>query len=219
MFQAAIFDLDGVLSNTIPYHRAAWQRIAEDFNLLLTDEHYAQLRGVTARDTLELILQWAGRFLSPAERTEKLQLKDRYFGQYVEQLNETDRLPGVPEFLDSIPSDVAIGLGSSSRSGEAVLTRLGLRSYFGAVVDANTTTRGKPDPEVFLRAAQLLGVEPARSIVFEDSPKGIVAARAGGFRTVGVGDPTTLREAEVVIPGFRFLDFRQVERLLAVHSD
>jgi beta-phosphoglucomutase len=118
-------------------------------------------------------------------------------------MSPSEILPGVEAFLQQLRSkDIAIALGSASKNAEIILEKVRLRSYFQVLIDGNKVSKSKPDPEVFLKGAEGLGLPPSECIVFEDAEKGLAAAKAGGFFTVGVGDPALLHLADLVIPNF-----------------
>lgn len=218
--QACIFDLDGVIVDTAKFHFLAWRRMANELGFDFTEAQNEQLKGVSRIQSLELILQWGGITLDEAAKLELADKKNDWYRAYIMEMQPGDILEGVEDFLQSVKAlGLKIGLGSASKNAETILQRVGLMDMFEVIIDGNRHTRSKPDPEVFLTAATQLGVEPSRSIVFEDAEKGVDAALAGGFYAVGVGSPEVLAHAHLVIPGFAHLQASGIiSQLLTKHS-
>lgn len=211
--QACLFDLDGVIVDTAKYHFTGWQRLADELGIPFTHEDNEQLKGVSRVGSLEYILHKGGLDL---DNDTKVRLMDRKNGWYlnlVSAMTPDELFPGVVEFIDELRAlGIKVGLGSSSRNAPLILDRCGISDRFDTIVDGNSITFSKPDPEVFLKGAEAFGVDPERCVVFEDAQSGVEAALNGGFRIVGVGDAKALDRAEFVISGF---DGFNVEALIA----
>ena len=190
MIRCCIFDLDGVVVDTARFHFLAWVSLARDLGFVLPARAAEATKGVSRMASLDIVLR-AGELeerFSPEEK-ERLaaEKNDRYLA-FVARMTPADVLPGVREFLSELPRrGVGRALGSSSKNARAILDRCGLTGCFDAVVDGCMVCAAKPDPEVFLRGAGLLGVPPAGCVVFEDAAAGIEAAARAGMRSVGVG--------------------------------
>jgi len=201
--QACLFDLDGVIVDTAKYHFTGWQRLAEELGVPFDHADNEQLKGVSRVGSLEYILSKGGLVL---DNDTKVRLMDRKNQQYLElvaSMTPEELFPGVLAFIDELRSQgIKVGLGSSSRNAPLILERCNITDRFDVIVDGNSISFSKPDPEVFLKGARALGVEPAQCVVFEDAVSGIQAAHNGGFRVIGVGDGARLKEAECVISGF-----------------
>ncbi|TXB62205.1 beta-phosphoglucomutase [Phaeodactylibacter luteus] len=205
MIQAFIFDLDGVIVDTAKYHFIAWRRMANSLGFDFTEAQNEQLKGVSRKESLGLILEWGGVAKSEAEQEALATQKNEWYREYILQMDESEILEGVVPFLDAAEAaGLKLGLGSSSKNATAILQQIGLASRFGTIIDGNKHTRSKPDPEVFQLGASALGVAPSECVVFEDAEKGVDAAIAGGFTAVGVGGEN-LSHAHMVIPGFQSL--------------
>jgi beta-phosphoglucomutase len=201
---ACLFDMDGVIVDTAKHHFLAWQRLADSLSIDFNEHHNEQLKGVSRVDSLEKILQWGGLVLDNQRKHELMELKNKWYLEYISGLTPDDILPGVLSFFRELKSvGIAIGLGSSSKNANLVLSCLNIESYFDAVVDGNMIHMSKPHPEVFLRGAQLLHSAPSDTIVFEDAQSGIEAAVAGGFHAVGIGSAAVLKGAHVVWPSMQ----------------
>jgi beta-phosphoglucomutase len=208
MKQGIILDLDGVICDTAEFHFKAWKRLAAEYDLLLTHQHNEQLKGVSRGDSLKLILDWAGRVLSTDQFNRDLERKNGWYLELVDSMSTKDLLPGVREFFErAVRYNIPLALGSASKNARLVLSKVGLVDTFKGIVDASTVTYGKPHPETFLKAAELLNVAPENCIVFEDSLSGVQAAKSANMYTVGVGIPQDLPLADEYVTNLGNYDF------------
>ncbi len=186
--QAVIFDLDGVIVSTDEYHYRAWQRMADEQELRFDRAVNERLRGVSRMESLAIILDHSGVRLAPETMAELASKKNAWYRDSLAQLTPQDVLPGALPLLSELRArGIRQAIGSSSKNARTILDRIGLRDWFDAVADGNGIVRSKPDPEVFLLAARLLGVVPETCVVVEDAEAGLAAARAAGMKAVGVG--------------------------------
>jgi beta-phosphoglucomutase len=200
MTQAIIFDLDGVIIDTAHYHYIAWKRLASEFNINLTPQQNELLKGVSRMRSLEIILELGNIHLEEAERERLAEKKNKWFVEYIESIRPEEIFPGVRELLQSIRQQgIKVALASSSKNAPRVIELLGIAHEFDAVVDGTMVTHSKPDPEIFLLAANKLDVKPANCVVFEDAEAGVEAALAAGMKCVGVGSVEQLGKADKVI--------------------
>lgn len=204
LFDGCIFDLDGVIVDTAKYHFLSWNKLARNLGFEITEEDNEQLKGISRADSLEIVLKLGSYTLPHKEKIKCLKSKNDYYLEYVQKLTSKDALPGVEDLLVELNEEsLKVGLGSASKNARGIIDRLDFTKYFHAVVDGTDVQKSKPDPEVFLKGAQLLDLEPKRIVVFEDAQKGIEAAHTGGFKAVGVGDPKALQEADINIQTFK----------------
>ncbi len=209
--KACIFDLDGVIVDTAVYHYKAWKRLANQLGFDFTEEQNEKLKGVSRTRSLELILQWGGISKSPAEQEELATLKNTWYVDMISHMTPAEILPGAKEFLVTCrAAGLKTALGSASKNSTMILEKVDIVDLFDAVIDGNKVTKAKPDPEVFLKGAEAVGVSPAECVVFEDAIAGVEAAVAGGMKAVGIGSPDVLGEANLVISG---LDKMSLEKL------
>ncbi|MBD1421356.1 beta-phosphoglucomutase [Sphingobacterium chuzhouense] len=184
---AVIFDLDGVLVDTAVFHYQAWKRLAKQFDFDFTEAENEQLKGVSRVDSLNLILKWANKEVPAEEKEQLAALKNTWYLELVENMQDGDVLPGTIDLLTYLKAkDKKIALGSASKNAVRILEKTGILHYFDAIIDGNAVRNSKPDPEVFLKAAAEVGVAPAASVVLEDAQAGIEAARAANMQVIAV---------------------------------
>lgn len=209
--QACIFDLDGVIVDTAVYHYKAWKKLANQLGFDFTEHQNEQLKGVSRVRSLQLILQWGGITKTEAEQEELASLKNSWYVDMISKMTPAEILPGAKEFLEACrAAGLKTALGSASKNSEMILEKINLVDHFDAIIDGNKVTKAKPDPEVFLKGAEAVGVSPADCVVFEDAIAGVEAAKNGGMKAVGIGSPEVLTEADLVISG---LDKMTIDRL------
>ncbi|QLE00818.1 beta-phosphoglucomutase [Galbibacter sp. BG1] len=209
-----IFDLDGVIVDTARFHYLAWKKAAAEFNFELTHEQNEQLKGVSRVDSLKKILNWANANVSKEKFDELAANKNADYLTYVEKMTEADILPGVKEILAEIKAaNYPIALGSASKNAPTILEKVGIMDMFDAIVDGNSVSKAKPDPEVFLIAAKQLNVAPENCIVFEDAEAGIAAANSAQMISIGLGNEQNLKEADYNFSSFTEITFNFLKQL------
>jgi beta-phosphoglucomutase len=209
--KACIFDLDGVIVDTAVYHYKAWKRLANELGFDLTEEQNENLKGVSRMHSLDLILQWGGVTKTDAEKEELATRKNNWYVDMITKMTPDEILPGAKEFLQAcIDAGLKTALGSASKNSMTILEKTGIAHFFNVVIDGNKVSKPKPDPEVFLKGAEELGIPPAHCVVFEDAIAGIEAAINGGMKAVGIGSPNVLTKADLVVSG---LDKMTIEKL------
>ncbi len=198
-----LFDLDGVIVDTAKYHYLTWKNLAEKLEINFTKEDNERLKGVSRLRSLEIILEIGGIELSAEEKERLCTQKNDIYLNYVKALREEEMLPGVKEFLkEARKKGYKISLGSASKNSMLILERLNITQLFDAVIDGTKVSKAKPDPEVFVKGAEALGLACGECIVFEDASAGIEAAHNAGMLSVGVGTLEALPEADTHISGF-----------------
>jgi len=201
--QGFIFDLDGVIVDTAKYHYLAWRRLANGLGFDLTEQHNELLKGVSRMASLDIILGIGNVAASDAQKALHAAQKNTWYLDYVAQMSSDEILPNAETFVRSArAAGLRISLASASKNSMTILDALGITSLFDAVIDGTKVTHAKPDPEVFLKAAQALELTPAECVVFEDAEAGVTAAVAAGMRCVGIGSPARLSQADIVLRGF-----------------
>lgn len=208
-----IFDLDGVIVDTAKFHFLAWKKAAEEVGFELTEELNEKLKGVSRVDSLNKILGWAGTTVSEEKFNEMATNKNADYLTYVDKMTADDILPGVEAFIREAKSKgYPIALGSASKNAPKILKHVGIYDLFDAIVDGNSVSKAKPDPEVFVIAAQKLNVPVANCVVFEDSEAGVEAANNTHMLSIGLGSEDVLTDADHVFPDFTKITLEFIEQ-------
>jgi beta-phosphoglucomutase len=190
--EAVIFDLDGVIVSTDDLHYRGWKRLADEEGIPFDRERNERCRGVSRMGSLEVVLELAEKKYTPAEKREMAARKNTYYRALLDTLTPDHILPGVMPLLSALKErGIKIAIGSSSRNSPTILEHIGLRDYFDAEADGNDIAHSKPDPEVFLLAAERCGVAPENCLVVEDAESGVSAALNAGMKCLGVGAAAT----------------------------
>lgn len=204
MQKAVLFDLDGVIVDTALYHYQGWKKLADELGIPFDEKANEKLRGVPRRESLLALM---GRNPGEDKIKEYTDRKNQYYLKMVHTLKPQDTLPGAKVMLAALrDAGVKVALGSSSKNARLVLKLLKLTKAFDAIVDGTEIKKGKPDPELFIKCAQRLGIEPRNCLVVEDAESGIEAAVEAGMHTLGIGDPQNLRRAQRVVSGLDQID-------------
>ncbi len=211
--KACLFDLDGVIVDTARYHFIAWKEMAAELGFDFTEQENELLKGVSRMRSLDILLKLGNINMSEKEKLHLAKNKNERYLEYVNKMTEEEILPGISGFLDDLRLHGMLNaLGSASKNAPLILDRIHLSEKFDVIVDGNAVSKAKPDPEVFLRCAELLKVEPEECLVFEDAQAGIDAALNGRMKVIGVGSPENLSFADHIIPGFKKLDYELLSK-------
>lgn len=205
--KAVIFDLDGVLCDTSRYHAQAWTDIVRELGHEPPMDLEERVRGVSRDASMKIALGAAAAQYSEQDLRRHADRKNEYYINSLDHIGPENLFPGVLRLFDDLLCNgIKIALGSASKNARTVLARLGILDRFDAIADGFAYTHGKPHPEVFLKAAEMLDVKPCECIVIEDAAAGITAALAGGFVAVGMGQPTSLAHAHCIIKSLEDLN-------------
>lgn len=197
--QGVIFDLDGVLTETAEYHYRGWQRLADEEGIPFNREANEAMRGLSRRDSLLLMLN--GQSRTEEQLEEMMERKNRYYLEFIKDVSPADLLPGAVELLDELrAAGIKVGIGSASKNAQEVIQRLGISDRVDIISDGYSVTRSKPAPDLFLHAAEQLGLAPEHCVVVEDAASGVEAALAAGMLAVGLGPVERVGVAHVVLP-------------------
>lgn len=196
-YKAIIFNLDGVICHTDHYHYLAWKQLADRIGIEFDEGINNRLKGVNRMDSLEIILEkWQGAPFSDEEKIKLVDEKNALFKELLKEMSEQDLSKEVKDTLDHLRKrGFYLAIGSSSKNARLILERIGMFSYFDAVSDGNNITSSKPDPEVFLKAAEFLNMKPSQCLVVEDAKAGIDAAKAAGMDSAAIADAFGYSEA------------------------
>ncbi|MBR4721217.1 MAG: beta-phosphoglucomutase [Clostridia bacterium] len=187
MIKAVIFDLDGVIISTDDCHYEAWKKLADEEGIYFDRKINDRLRGVSRMASLEIVLEKSEKVYTEKEKAELTERKNNYYREFIKKLTPNDILPGVMDNLEELKQNgIKIAIGSSSKNTPIILKQIGLDGYFDAVSDGNNITHSKPNPEVFLKASEMLKIPPENCLVVEDADAGIEAGKKGGMKTLSV---------------------------------
>jgi beta-phosphoglucomutase len=209
--KAFIFDMDGILTETVTYHYQSWKMLAEELNIEFSLRDNEKMLGLARPDSLRIFLR--DKTVSETEFQRLLRKKNEYYLELVAAFTPANLLPGVAEILHTLKeTGYRLAVASSSRNTRFILNRLQIAVFFEAVTDSNTVAHAKPAPDLFLKAAYLLGIPPEECVVVEDSAAGVTAGLTAGMTVVGVG-----REELVGKAHFRYDSMAEVnlEEILA----
>ena len=188
-YEAIIFDLDGVICSTDLYHYQAWKKLAQELDIEFNEKLNHKLRGVSRMDSLEIILKSANRKMEQKEKERLAEVKNTYYREYLQKMSPKDMSGDVRDTLEVLRKQhIKLAIASSSKNAKLILEKTGITNLFDAICDGNDISKSKPDPEVFLKAAEALQVIHTRCLVVEDAEAGVEAARQGGFDCAGIGE-------------------------------
>ncbi len=211
---ACIFDLDGVIVDTAKYHYLAWKKLADELGIKFTERDNERLKGVSRMTSLDIILELGKKNFSNSRKNLLATMKNKWYNEYISQMTPEEILPGAMEFISELKrAGIPIAIGSASKNTPLILERVGIKDLFNAVADGNNVKKAKPDPEVFLKAAELLNTEPGRCVVFEDAIAGIQAAINAGMLCVGIGSAIVLKDASFVVRGLNEMSMEKLKEL------
>lgn len=202
-YKGIIFDLDGVICHTDKYHYQAWKKLADKLGIYFDQEINNRLRGVSRMESFDIILEKYHGQMSPEDKVRYAAEKNNLYRELLKNMTTDDLDPQVKETLDTLRNrGLLLAIGSSSKNAGFILERLGLDGYFDAVSDGNNISRSKPDPEVFLKAAEYLDLQPQDCLVVEDAQSGLEAAIAGNMDCAAIGDAVKCNKANYNLEAF-----------------
>ena len=212
--KAFIFDLDGVIVDTAKYHYKAWRKLANDLDFEFTLEQNELLKGVSRARSLEILLDIGGVELPENEKQKIMFEKNEHYLKFISKMGQEEILGGIYKVLLFLKEQkIPFALGSASKNARLILNQLELIELFDAIVDGNDVSMAKPNPEVFLIAAQRLGIEPQNCVVVEDAIAGVDAANAAGMTCIGIGDKEALFEADYIFSSTTGLTIDLIKKL------
>ena len=215
--EGIIFDLDGVITDTSEFHYQAWKKLADEEGIPFDREANEKLRGVPRRESLLGILN--GRPATEEQIQDMMKRKNKYYVEMMQSITEQDLLPGVADLLEQLQAaGIKIALGSASKNARTVIERLGIANKFMAIADGYSVAKSKPAPDLFLFAAEKLGLSPDKCIVVEDAAAGIQAGLAAGMKVVGLGPKERVGKAHIVLPSLEAITWKDLQHHLANYN-
>ncbi len=212
--EATIFDLDGVITNTSLFHFKAWKRIAGEIGIKLPEKFNEKLKGIGRMESLELILELGHGFYPNMNRSILADKKNNYYLNYVREITKANLLPGVCECFNLLKEKkIKIALASSSNNANMVLKLLNIEDYFDHIANPKEIKKGKPDPEIFIKAAEGVGAGPSNCVGIEDSIAGIYAINSCGMFSMGIGKKEILNTANICIEDLSEFDIEKICKL------
>lgn len=212
--KAFIFDLDGVITDSAEYHYLAWKALADELGITFSRELNEELKGVSRMDSLEKILEFGNKVteFTNEEKEELANKKNEHYVQLIKKISPADILPGIEKLLLEIKSaGLGLGLASASKNASAVLESLNLKRNFDVITDVNALKKGKPDPEIFLKAAELLNVQPGNCIGVEDAIAGVESIKSAGMFAVAIGPEHQFPTADIVYQTTAGLSYNEIK--------
>lgn len=215
MFKAVLFDLDGVITDTAEYHYLAWKTLAEELGIKGVDRSFnEQLKGVSRNDSLCKILSLGNLQVTEEEFEALANKKNDHYVEMIQAISPKDIYPGILELLKDLKAKgIKIALASASKNGLFLLERMGLTSYFDTVADPAKVSASKPAPDIFLAAAEQVGVKIEEAIGIEDAAAGITAIRAAGAIPIGVGKAEDLGQDIALVPDTSYLTYSYLQEV------
>ncbi len=211
---ACIYDLDGVITDTAKYHYQSWKWVADQLEYNLTEKQNQKLKGIGRKESLDKILKWSGARISEAEKSNLLQKKNQMYLEQIDHMTPEEIFEGFKTFNALIKKEgIKVAIGSSSRNAIRIIDKLDLVLDFHAIVDGGMTENSKPEPDIFLLAAEKLGVPPEECLVIEDSQAGLTAAKKAGMKSVLFGNDKGLKGAQLHIDTWLEADLPNFKKL------
>lgn len=215
MFKGVLFDLDGVITDTAEYHYLAWKKLADDLGISIDRQFNEKLKGVSREDSLRLILEHGGREkdFSETEFNQLAKSKNDNYVEMIQAVSPKDVYPGILELLKALKkADIKISLASASKNGPFLLKQMELTDYFDGIADPAAVRAGKPAPDIFILAAEVVGLAPNECIGIEDAQAGITAIKASGALPVGVGSAKQLGDDIAIVASTAELTLNFLEK-------
>lgn len=210
--KAFIFDMDGVLTETSEMHYLAWKAMAESIDIEIDRNFNEQLKGISRRESLEKILSHGNKEFTESEKEVLMNKKNDMYVEMISSFTRENLCPGILQLLTKLKSEgILIGVASASQSAKMLVGLLDIEDYVDYIADPSDMP-GKPDPYIFLKAAEGLGVSPGECVAVEDAVAGVEAIKSAGMYAIGIGDEDTLFEADLIFRTPQDIDLGKIIR-------
>lgn len=214
VIKGCLFDLDGVLVDTAGYHYKAWRKLANQLGFDFTEAQNEELKGISRMESLAKILHWGGIEKTNGEQIALATQKNGWYLEMINKMTPSEVLPGVVNYLAELKkAGYKLALGSASKNASIILQNTNLTAFFDQIVDGNMVEHSKPNPEVFLKGAELLGLKPHQCVVYEDAAAGIEAAVNAKMKSIGIGEKEILNKANLVVSGIDKLTIAKLKEI------
>ncbi len=217
MLKAVLFDLDGVITDSASYHYEAWKELADSLNIPFDEEYNEHLKGVSRMDSLNLILRNGNKedFYTQEEKDKFAEEKNENYKNLIHKITPDDILPGIKELLVELKNNgIKTCVCSVSKNAFFIINRLGLNDYFDHIVDAGKIKNAKPDSDIFAIGAYVLGAYPEECVGVEDAKAGIDAIKKAGIKAVGVGSPSQMKDADLILEDTSKINLEVIRKLV-----
>lgn len=215
MLKGIAFDLDGIITDTAHFHFIAWKKIAQNLGFDIDEAFNENLKGVSREESLRRVLKHGGVEVKISKERFEMLLdeKNSYYLSLIENITPKDLLPGIADFLEAChQEEIGMVIASASKNAPAIIEKLGVGHYFQGIVDPSSLKRNKPDPEIFLKSAQILSLDPQDMIGIEDAEAGVTAINEAGMFSLGIGDYASLKHADFYLASTDLLDLEELKK-------
>jgi beta-phosphoglucomutase len=214
--KALIYDLDGVITDTAKYHYKSWKWVGEQLDYNLSERQNGKLKGVGRKESLEKIIHWSGARISEADKQNLLTAKNKMYLELIDHMTPAEVFDGFLTFNKRAKdAGLKVAVGSSSKNAIRIIDKLDLVLEFHAIVDGSMTDKSKPEPDIFLLAAEKLRVKPEECLVIEDAQAGLTAAKKAGMTSVYFGHEKGLKGPKKTITSWQEANIEDFKALLA----
>lgn len=215
MIKGFAFDLDGIIVDTAEYHYIAWKTIAKTIGIDIDKDFNEHLKGVSREKSLKRILDYGDKAneISEKDFNDLMFRKNEHYNKLINQITKDDLLPGVLDLLKEIKNiKIPMVIASASQNAPKIIEKLNINEYFNFIINPKTLKRGKPAPDIFLKAAEILNLKPQDMVGIEDAKSGITAINSAEMFSVGVGDSLALNEADLFLESTSLLNYEIIEK-------
>ncbi|MCH4889064.1 beta-phosphoglucomutase [Acidaminobacter sp. JC074] len=212
--KALIFDMDGVITETSEMHYEAWKKTADKLEIPFDKHFNEQLKGISRRASLMKILERGNKSCSEDEIQDLMHDKNEFYVSLIEGYTQNDLNPGIYELMETLKENgIKIAVASASKSAPMLVEKMNIMQFVDCIVDP-ASVPGKPAPDIFLKAAEILGLDPSLCIGVEDAEAGVEAIKSADMFAIGIGDSEILKKADIVFEKTSLLTYQAVMKII-----